>query len=223
MDRPEILFHDDFRESVEGSGLRGSLTACSTYKAHPSPFRNPYPLQLKKNPTPGYAGELRGYYRRSDGKDRWKPSWSAFNHPRDANSVHKGVDIYAPVGTEVVAVVEGWAEFHSTPSSDLGIRIGINFTAADGSKWDLLYGHLSSLVGASRRVKKGEVIGKTGCTGNAEDGTCATANTCGGYSSHLHLAIKEPISNGVYCDPLAFFGWTLDYQGDLRDVDCKNA
>jgi len=109
------------------------------------------------------------------------------------------------------------------PGDELGIKIGITFTASDGQKWDLLYGHLSAVVGKDRVVKKGDLIGKTGCTGNADDGACSTANVCGGYSNHVHIAVKESKPGGSYCDPAAFFSWTLDYEQDARNVPCNQA
>jgi murein DD-endopeptidase MepM/ murein hydrolase activator NlpD len=191
-----------------------------------SPFKTPYPRQKSGSGTaPGLAGELRGYYRRSDKSDRWKPSWSNFGHPRSGNT-HYGVDIYAPVGTEIVAIADGYAMLYPDPrpGDDLGSKLGITFTGSDGVKYDVLYGHLSALTGASRPVKKGDILGKTGCSGNAEDGTCATAvNTCGGNSSHLHVAVRRSASGAQYIDPLALFNWNLGYAQDARDVPCSEA
>jgi hypothetical protein len=188
-----------------------------------SPFARPYPTQNPATtPAAGTAGELRGYYHKSDGSDRWKPSWSTFDHPRSGNT-HKGVDIYAPVGTEVVAIADGYASLYpvAAPGDELGIKAGLTFTGSDGKKYDVLYGHLSAVNGVSRSVRKGEVLGRTGCTGNAEDGTCGTANSCGGHSSHLHVAVREP--GGPYLDPVAMFNWTIGYAQDRRDVPCGQA
>jgi len=207
-------------ESLESGSL--VLRPASLTGIMPSPFASPYPTQRPGTaPSPGVAGELRGYYRRSDGVDRWKPSWSKFGHLR-SGTTHKGVDIYARVGTDVVAIADGYAVFYPTASDDLGIKVGMTITGSDGVKYDVIYGHLSSLSGVTRSVRKGELLGKTGCTGNAEDGTCATTNTCGGYSSHLHVAVRLTVG-GTYVDPVALFNWTMGYNNDNRDVPCSQA
>lgn len=190
-----------------------------------SPFARPYPTQRPgSRPAPGTAGELRGYYRRSDGADRWKPSWSGFDHPR-SGTTHKGVDIYAPVGTDVVAIADGYAMLYPNPApgDELGVKVGLTITGSDGTKYDVLYGHLSALNGVSRSVKKGDILGQTGCTGNANDGACSTANACGGYSSHLHVAVRESRSGAPYLDPASTFDWTLAHAEDKRDVPCSQA
>lgn len=190
-----------------------------------SPFKDPYPVQKPGgSPSAGYAGELRGYYRRSDGNDRWKPSWSRFGHPRNG-ATHRGDDIYARVGTPVVAITDGYAMLYPDPApgDDLGIKVGITFKGSDNKKYDVLYGHLSSVVGVSRSVKKGDLIGYSGCTGNADDNACAVPNRCNGYSSHLHIAARESVSGAAYVDPSALFGWQLDYAQDTRDVPCDQA
>lgn len=201
---------------VAGARLAGVLA---------SPFARPYPTQNPATtPSAGTAGELRGYYHKSDGSDRWKPSWSTFDHPRSGNT-HKGVDIYASVGTEVVAIADGYASLYpvAAPGDELGIKAGLTFTGSDGKKYDVLYGHLSAVNGVSRSVRKGEVLGRTGCTGNAEDGTCGTPNTCNGHSSHLHVAVRESAAGSTYLDPAWLFGWRLGYASDARDVACDQA
>lgn len=218
-------YFEEFRESQ----LPESLTPLGLIKAisgvRSSPFDVPYPVQKSGSvPLTDHAGELRGYYHRSDSSDRWKPSWSKFGYPRPG-ATHQGVDIYAPVGTKVVAIADGYAMLYPDPTlgNDLGIRVGITFKGSDGKKYDVLYGHLKSVEGISRQVVKGELIGRTGCTGNADDGTCATANACNGYSSHVHIAVRESISGASYIDPVALFGWTIDYENDNRDVPCQDA
>jgi murein DD-endopeptidase MepM/ murein hydrolase activator NlpD len=190
-----------------------------------SPFEVAYPIQkLGGTVISGYAGELRGFYHRSDGSDRWKPSWSSFGHPRNG-STHQGLDIYASVGTPVVAIADGYAMLYSNPApgDELGVKVGLTITGSDKKKYDVLYGHLSGVQGSSRAVKKGEVIGYTGCTGNAEDGTCAKPNRCNGHSSHLHIAVRESTAGAPYMDPGKLFNWQLVYADDTRDVPCDQA
>lgn len=219
------LLFDSMRESVaDGHASTAAITASLT-GILASPFATPYPTQRPgARPVAGLAGELRGSYRRSDGVDRWKPNWSGFDHPRSGDR-HKGVDIYAPVGTDIVAIADGYAVLYPNPRplDELGIKVGMTITGSDGIKYDVIYGHLSSLNGVSRSVKKGEILGKTGCTGNAEDGACSTPNTCGRHSSHLHIEVRESKPDSQYVDPLALFNWTFAYANDSRDVACNQA
>lgn len=190
-----------------------------------SPFKEPYPIQRPGGSIiHGNAAELRGFYHRADGSDRWKPDWSRFGHPRNGKT-HRGLDLYAPVGTPVAAIQSGYAMLYPNPTlgDELGIKVGLTITGSDGKKYDVLYGHLSALEGTSRSVKIGDVIGYTGCTGNAEDGTCVSPNVCNGYSSHLHIAVRESTSGAAYLDPAALFGWRCFYSDDLRDVPCSQA
>ncbi|WP_374474681.1 M23 family metallopeptidase [Zoogloea sp.] len=217
---------DEFRESVEPSREledRHQILALEGIRA--SPFKDPYPVQKAgTTPAAGVAGELRGYYRRSDGSDRWKPAWSGFGHPRNGKT-HQGLDIYARVGTPVVAIADGYAMLYPTPTpgDELGIKAGVTIRGSDNKKYDVLYGHLSSLEGVSRAVRKGDVIGYSGCTGNADDGACTKPNRCNGHSSHLHVAVRESAAGSAYLDPAWLFGWQLGYASDARDVACDQA
>src|SRR3954468_16019162 len=77
-------------------------------KRLPSMFKNgAYPTQIE-GWLPGPAGEQRGFF----GNNRWRPAWSAFNHPRgSATGKHGGVDIFASSGTPLLAVVDGELSF----------------------------------------------------------------------------------------------------------------
>ena len=110
-----------------------------------------------------------------------------------------------------------------TPGDELGIKAGVTIRGSDNKKYDVLYGHLSSLEGVSRAVRKGDVLGYSGCTGNADDGACTTPNTCKGHSSHLHVAVRESAAGSAYLDPAWLFGWQLGYASDARDVACDQA
>ncbi|MCV2354003.1 M23 family metallopeptidase [Paucibacter sp. B2R-40] len=231
MDKPHTLgpASGDFHRFLESGETPEREAAAPRVEAlqgiRASPFKDPYPVQKPGgSPSSGYAGELRGYYRRSDGNDRWKPSWSRFGHPRNG-ATHRGDDIYARVGTAVVAIADGYAMLYPDPApgDDLGIKVGITFTGSDNRKYDVLYGHLSAVVGVSRQVRKGDLIGYTGCTGNADDNACTVPNRCNGYSSHLHIAVRESVSGAAYLDPSTLFGWALDYEHDTRDVPCGQA
>ena len=116
------------------------------------------------------------------------PEWSRFWAARpDTN--HTGIDIYAPVGTPIVALCAGEVEMVAGIDAKIGRRAWLRFSH-QGVRWKLVYGHLSQFVGASRSVNAGEVIGKVGCTGNADrGGLCSLDPAQGLPSSHLHLAL----------------------------------
>jgi murein DD-endopeptidase MepM/ murein hydrolase activator NlpD len=85
-------------------------------------------------------------------------SWGA---PRSGGRRHEGVDMLAPTGTPIFAVVSGNVRFSQN-------RLGGNAVSLVGDNGNrYYYAHLSQYEGASRRVTQGEVIGYNGDTGNA--------------------------------------------------------
>jgi murein DD-endopeptidase MepM/ murein hydrolase activator NlpD len=84
-------------------------------------------------------------------------TWGA---PRSGGRRHEGVDMIGPIGTPLLAVVDGFAE---PQTNELG-GITIWFSGADGNKY--YYAHMDHYekLGA---VKAGDVIGYMGQTGNA--------------------------------------------------------
>lgn len=193
--------------------------------AHPGLFRldalgtSLYPTQLEARSS-GFVGEIRGTY-----SDSWAPSLSLFNESRQSTTgarrmrPHNGVDIYAPIDTPLVAIVEGKLEQHESDSK-LGARAWLRF------KWNgwpcrFIYGHLERFEGRPRRVKKGEVIGYAGCTGNADSGEpCSKDNRCSRRSTHVHLILmRDDIGKAV--DPLPPLGWILRYAVDACLVPCE--
>ena len=85
-------------------------------------------------------------------------SWGA---PRSGGRSHEGVDMLAPMGTPIYAVVSGVVNFRQN-------RLGGNAVSLIGDNGNrYYYAHLSSYEGASRRVNQGDVIGYNGDTGNA--------------------------------------------------------
>jgi peptidase M23-like protein len=102
---------------------------------------------------------------------------------------HRGIDIAAAVGTEVVAAAGGDVRFAGTAGSS-GLTISIR--TSDG--YDTSYLHLSSLaVRAGARVSAGDRIGAVGTTGTRS----ATA-------PHLHFGVRDAGTDHSYHDPLAF-------------------
>ena len=90
---------------------------------------------------------------------------------RSGGRSHEGVDLIAPSGTPLVAVVSGSVEFGSSPLGGNSLWLH----GSDGNAY--FYAHLSSFEGSSRGVSQGEVIGYVGATGNA-NGT-----------NHLHFEV----------------------------------
>lgn len=90
----------------------------------------------------------------------------SFGAPRDAGKrKHKGIDIFAPKGTKVVAVSPGVITYIG--EQRLGGKC-IWLRAPDGSMF--YYAHLDRWVGGLREgmeVDKGETLGYVGNTGNA--------------------------------------------------------
>ena len=85
-------------------------------------------------------------------------SWGA---PRSGGRRHEGVDMLAPMGTPIYAVVSGTVTFRQN-------RLGGNAVSLAGDNGNrYYYAHLSRYEGGSRRVNQGDLIGYNGDTGNA--------------------------------------------------------
>ncbi len=102
-----------------------------------------------------------------------------FNDPRGGKRPHEALDIAAPRGTPVIAVDNGRIEklFKSIPG-------GLTIYQFDPSeKFAYYYAHLDGYavdMAEKKQVKRGDVIGYVGSTGNANQA-----------APHLHFAIFE--------------------------------
>ena len=78
---------------------------------------------------------------------------------------HEGIDIFASKGTPLVAISDGVIEF--VGNDELG---GKTITLQpDDYEWEAYYAHLDKqYVSNGQRVKKGQLIGTVGNTGNAK-------------------------------------------------------
>ena len=116
------------------------------------------------------------------GADRFAFS-NSFGAPREGRRQHGGNDMFAKRGTAVVAPVDGVVR------TVKGGRAGFGFYV-DGLDGVTYYGaHMdSSAVGDGQTVRRGEVLGTVGNTGNAA-----------GTPPHLHFEIKP--GNGRPIDP----------------------
>ena len=85
-------------------------------------------------------------------------SWGA---PRSGGRHHEGVDMLAPFGVPIVAVVGGYVTYKQN-------QLGGNAASIAGDNGNrYYYAHFGSYEGGNRRVEQGEVIGYNGDSGNA--------------------------------------------------------
>lgn len=101
---------------------------------------------------------------------------SFFGAARDGGArEHHGIDIFAPRGTPVLAVADGYVR--STRPSNLGGKVV--WLADERRSQSIYYAHLdSAAVGEGMRVQVGDTVGFVGNTGNART-----------TSPHLHFGI----------------------------------
>jgi murein DD-endopeptidase MepM/ murein hydrolase activator NlpD len=101
----------------------------------------------------------------------------------DAFGSHRGTDIFAAVGSTLIAVDDGDARAAEDPKGGSVIYL----RADDGTVY--YYAHLSAYVGQfPRRVTAGEAIGAVGTSGNAQ-----------GKTPHLHFEVHP--GGGAAVDP----------------------
>ncbi|WP_342119623.1 M23 family metallopeptidase [Pseudoduganella sp. OTU4001] len=102
-----------------------------------------------------------------------------YSQPRGAERVHEALDIPAPIGTPVYAVADGRIAklFNSKPG---GLTI---YQFDPNEKYSYYYAHLdhyATSLKEGQQVKRGDVIGYVGTTGNADPA-----------APHLHFAMFE--------------------------------
>jgi MYXO-CTERM domain-containing protein len=101
----------------------------------------------------------------------------------DAFGSHQGTDIFAPVGSALIAADDGDARADTDPKGGNVIYL----RADDGTVY--YYAHLSAYAGQfPRRVTAGEAIGAVGTSGNAQ-----------GKTPHLHFEVHP--GGGAAVDP----------------------
>lgn len=108
----------------------------------------------------------------------------SWGYPRSGGRKHKGVDMFAPRGTPVVAVVDGRIKFSS---NSLGGR-STHLYADNGTVYYYTHldGHPNNIT-SGQRVTRGTIVGYVGNTGNAR------------YTSpHNHFEIRP---NGKAVNP----------------------
>jgi murein DD-endopeptidase MepM/ murein hydrolase activator NlpD len=103
---------------------------------------------------------------------------------------HTGVDYAVPVGTDVLAVADGVID-----PATWGKSYGIQLVQKLDGGW-FIYAHLSkALVKPGDKVVAGQVIAKSGNTGNST-----------GPHLHVELRSKSHWSSGTDLDPAALIG-----------------
>jgi murein DD-endopeptidase MepM/ murein hydrolase activator NlpD len=130
------------------------------------------------------------------GQARWTNSWGAPR--RDGGSrvirAHEGQDVFCYRGARVLAAANGTVEFDSGGLGGLVARIHM-----DGGGY-LYYAHLDRFntkrLSSGDRVRKGDIIGRCGSTGNA----AATA-------PHVHFGWYR---GGVAFDPMKLLARRLE-------------
>jgi murein DD-endopeptidase MepM/ murein hydrolase activator NlpD len=98
---------------------------------------------------------------------------------------HTGIDVACKVGTDVIAVADGKIE-----KANWGASYGVQLVQKIEGGW-VIYAHLSkTFVKAGDVIKAGEVIAKSGNTGNSS-------------GPHLHFEMRDNIrwSAGKDIDP----------------------
>lgn len=113
-------------------------------------------------------------------------------HPFYKSKVeHLGIDLLAPLGTEVVAVADGVVKESLRSRRGRGNQI----TIKHGNNYETYYAHLGDiLVRRGERVKRGEVIARVGSSGLS-------------FAPHLHYEVRL---DGHEVDPLYFFFSEID-------------
>jgi murein DD-endopeptidase MepM/ murein hydrolase activator NlpD len=130
-----------------------------------------------------------GFYFKHDFGMRFHPILHIFRK-------HEGIDIINEVGTPIYATAEGVVEFIGRQGG-YGLALEINH----GFSLKTLYGHLSQvLVREGQRVKRGELVARSGNTGLSN-------------GPHLHYEVRM---NGVAQNPSDYF---ID---DVRASDFQN-
>jgi len=118
--------------------------------------------------------------------DRYGEGFFAAN--RKGSRIHEGVDLFAEIGTPVLAARSG-----RVISANKNHGMGKYVVIRHPDSIITIYGHLSKIyVSKNEFVKQGQVIGNVGKTGNANFRD---------IQPHLHFEARK---NGIPQDPLEY-------------------
>ena len=149
----------------------------------PEPVRTP-----SAAPEPAQTASLFVWPLRGQVVAGWSLEVLAYDETMGDWRTHSGIDISAPVGTEVMAVAGGTVA--SVEQDDL---MGTTVTIVHAGGLESIYANLAEVpaVEAGDEVTVGEVIGATGTTAAAESAR----------APHLHLEMRK---DGESVDPLDY-------------------
>ena len=126
----------------------------------------------------------------------WGPNGYLTHYNSTGTHYHTGIDFGCPSGTTLIACTEGTLSVLSESSSS-GYGYCLKIMTNDGNM--IIYGHMSSFAKRSGSVKKGDIIGYSGDTGNST-------------GAHLHFEIRKSPYKGGYngigndVNPLPYIG-----------------
>ena len=164
-----------------------AVTPTPTPSAVPSaaPASTPTPAAT---PAPTQAADFFVWPLRGQVVADWSLEVLAYDETMGDWRTHSGIDISAPVGTEVMAVAGGTVA--SVEQDDL---MGTTVTIVHAGGLESIYANLAEApaVEAGDEVAVGEVIGATGTTAAAESAR----------APHLHLEMRK---DGESVDPLDY-------------------
>lgn len=193
-------------EILVGS-VQASAVAVATPVPQPSPGTTPQPFPdrptLPRAPEPDTGGDVPGgpvlvapevtarfsaggYVFPVYGTASFGDSFGA-PRPNVQGGWHHGEDIFAPLGTPLLAVADG--TLHTIGFNKIG---GYRLWLRDSAGNDFYYAHLSAyspLAVEGRRVEAGDVVGFVGDTGDADGG-----------APHLHFEIHPAAMAGLGYD-----------------------
>ncbi|EOZ6414079.1 LysM peptidoglycan-binding domain-containing protein [Cronobacter turicensis] len=172
-----------------------SLTTASTEGTGENGWHNP--LRICRIRTHGLASAA-------------SASFNGLRHPANRPAYrHQGLDIEADPGTQIFAVANGRISFIvDPPSGDYGRQLCLIVQVDDlpQEKIDILkinnnitevyffYAHLSAIhsgIFVGKNVTSSEILGETGCSGNAEGMTSIA------LGAHLHFEVRTIARAGV--------------------------
>ncbi len=111
-----------------------------------------------------------------------------FGAERNGRRIHEGIDLFAPIGTPVLASRSG-----RVASARKNHGMGNYVVIRHPGNIITIYGHLSRIfVNKNQFVRQGQLIGSVGKTGNANYRN---------IQPHLHFEVRK---NGIPQDPLEY-------------------
>ncbi|MGO7969900.1 M23 family metallopeptidase [Rhizobium ruizarguesonis] len=159
--------------------------------------------------------------------------WQQPSKYNERGGNHKGVDLFGDDGqgtTNIYAATSGTLVFSDRDPNGWGNALLIPFEK-DGVSYFAVYAHLpaSARNFDGKKVKKGDPIGNTGCSGNSGDGrgSCNTYCLWSGQTrtdEHLHFEIiKKTTAGNETVDPVSFTNITIASDGRSFRVTCENS